>query len=351
MTPDHVNFSLLVPSYNRPEMIRETITSLLINSAPDVEIIVSDDASPKREAIRSALADFIAEGSVNYIQQTTNLRWSRNRNALLQAARGEYVVLLGDDDHLKPGAVDRLRRWTALYPNVAVFGVGYDVIDELGNRVCTYCTPQPVLYEITPNSPWEEIFSFDAVPMWSHHPFTMCSRRAVAIQVWYNENVDIADDLLYLYDVLERGFQFLAVPEVILEWRNSFTSRSSYANLSADLTRCYESLGLVLAELMNRPRLRSEVSNLIESPEYLQKFCRVPRSSLDHITSLLKRRPVNGSAVAECIRHHALRSTASTGEELRRHLRAARIMGIRHWLRVVCCLRDRILYKRCRALK
>ena len=85
-----MKFSLLVPSYNRPEYIRETVDSLVQNLVPDTEIIVSDDASPKRGEIQQILSSYTKNGSVRYIQQEANLRWSDNRNALLDAGARSY---------------------------------------------------------------------------------------------------------------------------------------------------------------------------------------------------------------------------------------------------------------------
>jgi glycosyltransferase involved in cell wall biosynthesis len=325
-----VKFSLLVPSYNRPGFIREAVFSLLANAAPDVEIIISDDASPRRAEITGALSDVIASGRVTYIQQGKNLGWSNNRNALLDAARGEYVILMGDDDRLKPGAIDRLRYWTASHPDVSVFGVGYDNIDEYGVRIFTRCTPKPVCYETAKGGNWKEIFSNDAVPAWSHHPFTMCCRRTVAAAIRYNPKVDIADDVLFLYDALEQGNKFLAIPETLFDWRRATNVSGNYATLSGSRLRGHLADGLILAELANRPALRKEVKSLLNDAQFLARFCKFKRTDAQDLVRLLQVKPADGMALGNFIHERFPRQ--SIFQQLDRHIRAIKVMGLRHIL-------------------
>ena len=48
-------FSVLIPSYNRPEYIGELINSFLNGKFQDFEIIISDDCSPKRDQIKERI--------------------------------------------------------------------------------------------------------------------------------------------------------------------------------------------------------------------------------------------------------------------------------------------------------
>lgn len=294
-----MKFSLLIPSYNRPELIREAVDSCIANQAPDVEIIVSDDASPRRAEIRGALADLIEKGVVKYLQQEKNLRWSENRNALVREARGEYVILLGDDDRLKKGAIERLRYWTQRRPEVAMIGFGYDRIHEAGWKVFTYCTPRENLYELKNMELFSELLLFDATPMWSHHPFTMCTKRSVALSIPYIPRVDIADDVLYLYDVILASHQFLTIPEVLFEWRSVYEEQSNFASLSSGLARSYRSRSLVLAEVLSRPNLQPEVRALLTSTEFLRKCWNLRKEDARELGALMAQVPINPTAVAD----------------------------------------------------
>ena len=40
-------FSILIPSYNRPEYINELLESIFLGGIEEFEVIISDDCSPK----------------------------------------------------------------------------------------------------------------------------------------------------------------------------------------------------------------------------------------------------------------------------------------------------------------
>src|SRR5262245_31074358 len=91
-------FSVLIPSYNRPECIGRCIESVLANEGEDIEIIVSDDASPDTEAVAKAVRPFLERPNITFHQQETNLGEPGNRNFLVSQSTGQYNLILGDDD-------------------------------------------------------------------------------------------------------------------------------------------------------------------------------------------------------------------------------------------------------------
>jgi glycosyltransferase involved in cell wall biosynthesis len=336
ISQEKICFSLLVPSYNRPALIRETVLSLLENSAPDVEIIVSDDASPKQVEIRASLVDLIEAGKIKYLQHQRNCGPPRNNNSLVDAASGEYVILLGDDDRLKPGAINSLKKWTAKYPEVSIFGFGYDMIDEQGDRIHTFGTPKPVFYEMNKSTHWKEVYAYDVVPGWSHHPFTLCSKRDLMLQIRYNTSVDISYDHVFLCDALEQSHKVMAIPEILFEWRIATDTTGNYATLSGNTERCLRSRGLILAEWLNRPALRQEVATLLADPQFLRRFCGMFRESNVHqLRRMLEIKPVDGKALADFISKHAMIVRPSLLDLLQRHAQATKVMGFKHVLHVL----------------
>jgi glycosyltransferase involved in cell wall biosynthesis len=86
-------FSVVIPVFNREQLIRLTLASVLTNTYKDFEIIVSDDGSSDNtvEVVRS-FGD-----QVTLIQQT-NQGPAIARNHAIQAARGRYIAFLDSDD-------------------------------------------------------------------------------------------------------------------------------------------------------------------------------------------------------------------------------------------------------------
>jgi glycosyltransferase involved in cell wall biosynthesis len=95
----HKSFPIVtigIPTYNRAN----STLSLTINSAcnqdyPNLEIIVSDNCSfDNTKAIVSSFND----ERIKYIRQKKNIGANNNYNACLNAAKGDYFLLLHDDD-------------------------------------------------------------------------------------------------------------------------------------------------------------------------------------------------------------------------------------------------------------
>lgn len=102
--------SICVTSYKRLKELKRCLNSVDAGNEDLVEIIVSEDHSPQREAIRT-LVDKFAQGSkykVVFNSNEINLGYDNNLKKLIDLAAGEYIMFLSDDDCLFEGALDKL---------------------------------------------------------------------------------------------------------------------------------------------------------------------------------------------------------------------------------------------------
>ena len=79
MSSDKPFFSILVPSYNRPNELMRCVDSVLKSSFNNFEIIVSDDCSPMQMEITEVMRCFLDDARVNYFQQQSNLKEPGNK--------------------------------------------------------------------------------------------------------------------------------------------------------------------------------------------------------------------------------------------------------------------------------
>ena len=102
----HPKVVALVPAWSASAFISETLDALAALSHPNLEILISDDASPDETA---AICERYAARDARFrvIRQPRNLGWTRNVNALLHLARGDYFLFAGHDDLPEPGYVER----------------------------------------------------------------------------------------------------------------------------------------------------------------------------------------------------------------------------------------------------
>jgi len=88
-----VKVSVVIPTYNRAELVQEAIASVLQQSYRDVEIIVIDDGST--DCTEQALKRFSSD--IRYVKQE-NQGVNAARNHAVALAQGEYIALLDSDD-------------------------------------------------------------------------------------------------------------------------------------------------------------------------------------------------------------------------------------------------------------
>ena len=96
----------LVPTWRAAGFIVETMDALAAQTYPNLEILVSDDASPDETAAlcgRHAARD----PRFRVLRQPRNLGWVGNVNALLDAAKGDYFLFAFQDDLPEPTYVER----------------------------------------------------------------------------------------------------------------------------------------------------------------------------------------------------------------------------------------------------
>jgi glycosyltransferase involved in cell wall biosynthesis len=97
MQPPPVRISIVIPHFNGPELLAETIAS--IREREDVEIVVVDDGSTV-PGVAKRLADLAAEGA--RVERQPHAGPAAAMNHGVAAASGRYVLILGADDLLEP---------------------------------------------------------------------------------------------------------------------------------------------------------------------------------------------------------------------------------------------------------
>lgn len=99
--------SVCIPTCNRADLIGKTLDALISQLTPEMEIIVSDNASSDDTAA-TVSARAAQCGSLRGFRNDTNIGLDANTIQAVRHAQGEYCWLLSDDDIVLPGAVERI---------------------------------------------------------------------------------------------------------------------------------------------------------------------------------------------------------------------------------------------------
>ena len=99
-------FSIGVTTYNRPELLKQTLSSITNQTFSDFEVLVGNDYV--KEPVTKENVD-ICDSRIRFINRLENLGEARNMNSLLNMARGRYFIWQNDDDLFGPDFLEKVR--------------------------------------------------------------------------------------------------------------------------------------------------------------------------------------------------------------------------------------------------
>ena len=125
-----MKFSIVITTYNRLSLLKRAVESAL-NQTIDCEVIVADDGSNDgtEEYIKS-----LGE-RVSYHRNPLNLGHSATVNAGINAAQGDWIKLLDDDDYLAPNCIEKLTEAVLARPQAAICSCQAIQVDMNGSEV------------------------------------------------------------------------------------------------------------------------------------------------------------------------------------------------------------------------
>ncbi len=96
-------FSIAIPTKNRPELLRDAISSVLLQNFDDYELIVSDNFNDERTT--NVVNEFKGDKHLNYIRTDKELNMPDSWEFATKNTKGIYTLILSDRAFLKQGAL------------------------------------------------------------------------------------------------------------------------------------------------------------------------------------------------------------------------------------------------------
>jgi glycosyltransferase involved in cell wall biosynthesis len=96
-----------IPSFNRAAFIAPLVESIYQCTIDDFEVLIVEDYSPEREAIRNEVNKLIGRFSsprrpIRYIENDSNIGFDKNLKKIINEAAGSHIVFIGNDDVVDP---------------------------------------------------------------------------------------------------------------------------------------------------------------------------------------------------------------------------------------------------------
>ena len=97
--------SVIMPTYNRPEQLREAIRSVSEQTYRSIELIVVNDGGCE---LYNVVKEFRGKMDINLIPLTANFGTSHARNIGMLSSTGKFIAFLDDDDIYYPNHIETL---------------------------------------------------------------------------------------------------------------------------------------------------------------------------------------------------------------------------------------------------
>lgn len=199
--------SVLLPVYNRPQLVRRAVSSIQAQTFRDWELIIVDDSSTDHTpAVLAEIAT--TEPRVRVVRSQINGGTARACNLGLGLARGGLIARLDSDDIALPERLARQVAFLDTHPEITVLGSSALLINQAGqvyNQINYPETHQEILRQI-----------YQRCPML--HPTLMIQRAFFEQLGPYQAELRDAQD----WEILLRGmhhFQYHNLQEPLIQYR------------------------------------------------------------------------------------------------------------------------------------
>jgi len=234
--------SVITPTYNRSELLAQTIRSVLVQTFDDFEMLVVDDGS--QESAQTIVKE-VGDSRVRYIFQQHAGR-SAARNCGLKAACGEFIAFLDDDDLYHPLKLAHETAFFSSNPDIELVGSGFRLLNNVDEVLTDW-------------EPWLLKPILNAANCLYSCPLATCSvlirRRALErMDQWFDPAFNMYEDSDFFLRLLLKGARFEWLRESLSDYR-----LSGERSLSV-VPDMYKASRLVLEKIFKRTDLPPEIA-------------------------------------------------------------------------------------------
>ncbi len=223
-----IKSSILITTYNRPTYLKRAVESALAQQTTfSFEVIVVDDnglGTTAQQETQKLFTNFFPD--VRYLPLEKNSGACAARNFGADAAKGEYLFFLDDDDVYLPGKVSRQMAYLEQHPDLAGCLAAFRRMDEGGK-------------EIVSASNCAIVGDFKNFVLHGNF-FTpmLCIRRNAFLESGGFISIPRFQDRFYMMHALRQGLSFGVIPDqlhIMYEHSGSRVTHSSIEKTAVSL--------------------------------------------------------------------------------------------------------------------
>ncbi len=211
---ESVLVSVVIPTYSRSDTLERAINCILEQTYRNLDIIVVDDNSPEsmyRLLTGQIMQKYAADPRIRYIQNPQNLGGAGARNVGIEAAKGEYIAFLDDDDEYYP---EKIQKQLEVFQNNNSDNLAlvYCDVEHVGKNHHVDCV---IRKRYKGNCLYEAIEDdcLASTSMW-------LVKKSMLQSVGNFSIVPCKQDSTVILKLLEKGYEVDFVPEVLCIYHN-----------------------------------------------------------------------------------------------------------------------------------
>lgn len=227
-----ITFSIILPTYNRHQLLIQSIQSVINQSYIRWQLIIVDDGSTDEtnKIVQSYLDDF----RIVYYKQSNQGR-SKARNLGLAKAQGDYICFLDDDDTYLDRHLEVMAENVKKFDQKIILKTTAIIRNE--NKEQT----ESSMYSTNLNA---------VEYCWLHGMslFQICVPKSI-ISEGFNEEVDYGEDMLWISNLLLRGHRLeeIQLATVVI---NDHSQRSTYQKDKGSIEKIYSDIYKVRTQIL-----------------------------------------------------------------------------------------------------
>lgn len=130
--------SICITTYNRAEWLAlslKNLARLVPNSRAEIEIVVCDNASTDHTP--KVVEPYLLRPDFRYHRNLENIGMLGNLCTTACHTRGQYIWILGEDDIIKPGSIERVLQAIQRNPDIALIYLNYAYTHAADTKMVT----------------------------------------------------------------------------------------------------------------------------------------------------------------------------------------------------------------------
>ncbi|MEA1964957.1 MAG: glycosyltransferase [Candidatus Aerophobetes bacterium] len=131
-----IKASIVIPSYNRKEILKEVLTALFNQSYPQdkYEIVLVDDGST--DGTEQMISSLFSPCKVKYLRNKQRMGAPKTRNRGVKKAEGEFIIFVDSDVIVLSDFIEQHLNYHKKYGDVIVNGelIQISSLDEVGKK-------------------------------------------------------------------------------------------------------------------------------------------------------------------------------------------------------------------------